>query len=315
MSLKTVDSPYPGPRRDFVGYGGRPPRVEWPDGAAVAVSFVVNYEEGGEHSFPMGDERNADLTETPHYTLTETRDLGAESMYEYGSRAAVHRLMDLFGEYRLPTTFFATAVALEKTPEVAAALVRDGHEPCSHGWRWEQAWKLSREEERERIAATIESFERLCGRRCVGIYNRYAPSVNTRELLVEEGGFLYDSDYYGDDLPFFVEVLGKQHLVVPYTLVYNDARYVLAQGFSRVADFSDLVIRALDDLRREAAAGYPKMLSIGLHPRLIGVPGRISALREMLDHIVGAGDCWVATREQIAHWWIDHHESWTSPSP
>lgn len=288
--------------------------MQWPGGAAVAVSFVVNYEEGGEPSYPMGDERNSDLTETPHYTLGDFRDIGAESMYEYGSRAAIYRVLDLFREHELPTTFFASALALERNPKIGELLMADGHEPCSHGWKWEQAWKLTREEERERLAETVKSFERICGRRPVGIYNRYAPSVNTRELLVEEGGFLYDSDYYGDDLPFFVEVLGNRHLVVPYTLVYNDARYVLAQGFSRADDFTDLVVRALDDLRREAKAGYPKMLSIGLHPRLIGVPGRMSALREIVEHIVSAGDCWVATREQIARWWIDNHESWDTGS-
>lgn len=314
VSLERSDKPFPGPCRDFVGYGGEPPRVRWPDDAAVAVSFVVNYEEGGEPSFPMGDEQNADLTETPNYTLGDQRDLGAESMYEYGSRTAIYRVLDLFREHDLPTTFFASAVALERNPKIARLLMEDGHEPCSHGWKWERAWQLDRDQERERLAETVKSFERLCGRRPVGIYNRYAPSLNTRELLVEEGGFLYDSDYYGDDLPFFTEVLGKDHLVIPYTLVYNDARYVLAQGFSRVSDFTDLVVRALDDLRREAGAGYPKMISIGLHPRLIGVPGRMSGLREIVEHIVAAGDCWVATREQIANWWIDNHESWEQGS-
>ena len=310
---RTKDVAVAGPARDFVGYGAEPPRVEWQGRAAVAVSFVINYEEGAEYSHPMGDGRNDSLTETPNYTLTGGyRDLGAESMYEYGSRAGVHRVLRLFREYGLPATFFACAVALEKNPEVARAIVDDGHEPCSHGWRWEETWKLTRDAEAERIRWTVETFERLCGRRCVGCYHRYAPSVNTRELLVEEGGFLYDSDSYADDLPYFVDVNGKRHLVVPYSLIYNDARYVLAQGFGSIGAFSDLVIRALDDLRREADAGFPKMLSIGLHPRLIGAPGRISAIREILEHIQGRGDCWVATREQIARWWIDNADKWTS---
>lgn len=313
MTPRTKDMAVPGPPRDFVGYGSQSPRVRWPDGAAVAVSFVVNYEEGAEYSFPMGDGRNDVLTETPHYTLTGGyRDLGAESMFEYGSRAGIHRVLRLLREYKIASTFFACALALEKNPEVAAAITQDGHEPCSHGWRWEEVWKLTREDERQHLQWTIETFARLCGRRCVGCYHRYAPSINTRELLVEEGGFLYDSDSYADDLPYFVAVGEKRHLVVPYTLIYNDARFVLPQGFGGVGAFSDLIMRALDDLRREASEGSPKMLSIGLHPRLIGAPGRISALREVIEHILGRGDCWVATREQIAQWWLENHESWSA---
>lgn len=308
--LRVDDIEVEGPRRDLLGYGSTPPRVVWPDEAAVAVSLVVNYEEGAEYSYPMGDERNDVLTETPNYTLPDRRDLGAESMFEYGSRAGIHRVMRLFREYDVKSTFFASAVALEKNPEIARSLVKDGHEPCSHGWRWENSWALSREEERERIRWTVEAFERLCGRRCVGAYHRYAPSLNTRQLLVEEGGFIYDSDSYSDDLPYLTSVDDQPHLVVPYTLVYNDARYVLSQGFGDVGAFADLVARALDDLRREAAAGYPKMISIGLHPRLIGVPGRISALREMIEQMLERGDCWIATREEIARWWLDHHSEW-----
>jgi peptidoglycan/xylan/chitin deacetylase (PgdA/CDA1 family) len=307
--LRVEELETPGPPRDLLGYGPTPPRVVWPEEAAVAVSFVVNYEEGAEYSYPMGDARNDVLTETPDYTLPDRRDLGAESMFEYGSRAGIHRLMRLFREYDVKTTFFAPAVALEKNPEIGRQLIEDGHEPCSHGWRWENAWSLSREEERERIRATVESFEKICGRRCVGAYHRYAPSLNTRELLVEEG-FIYDSDSYADDLPYFTTVNGQSHLVVPYTLVYNDARFVLSQGFGDVGAFVDLVDRALDDLRREAAAGYPKMISIGLHPRLIGVPGRVSAIREMIEHMLERGDCWITTREAIANWWLDHHTDW-----
>lgn len=310
MNARTSDQPVPGPKRDYVGYGAHTPRVSWPGDAAVAVSIVVNYEEGSEYSFPMGDGRNDGLTELASYELGEgVRDLGGESMFEYGSRAGVWRLLRLFEEYGVKSTFFAAAVALEKNPEVATALVAGGHEPCSHGWRWEEAWALDREAERERIRLTIESFDRLCGRRCVGNYHRYAPSVNTRELLVE-AGFLYDSDSYNDDLPYFVDVKGSRHLVVPYSLVYNDSRYVLSQGHGSVSAYVELIKRALDELRREASAGRPKLISLGLHPRLSGQPGRASGLREVIEGMLAAGDCWIATREEIARWWIDHHEEW-----
>lgn len=311
MEPRVFDLDVPGPKRDYVGYGSRTPRVVWPNGAAVAVSIVVNYEEGSEYSIPMGDGRNDVLTELNNYTLPgEFRDLGAESMFEYGCRAGVWRLLRLFEEYGIRTTFFAAAVALEKNPEVGAALIRGGHEPCSHGWRWEETWTLDEDAERERIRWTIDSFLRVCGRRCVGCYHRYSPSVNTRELLVEEGGFLYDSDAYNDDLPYFVEVKGMRHLVVPYSLVYNDSRYVLSQGHGSVRAYVELIKRALEELRREAHAGHPKMISLGLHPRLVGQPGRASGLRDVIEHMLDGGDCWIATREEIAAWWIDHHEEW-----
>jgi peptidoglycan/xylan/chitin deacetylase (PgdA/CDA1 family) len=307
---RTTDLNVPGPRRDYVGYGSRPPRVVWPNGAAIAVSIVVNYEEGSEYSIPMGDGRNDVLTEFTTTLPGEYRDLGAESMFEYGSRVGVWRLLRLFDEYRIKTTFYAAAVALEKNPEVAKALVRSGHEPCSHGWRWDETWVLDRETERERLRWTVESFVRTCGRRCVGCYHRYAPSVNTRELLVEEGGFLYDSDTYNDDLPYFVDVNSKRHLVIPYSLVYNDSRYVVSQGHGSVSAYVELIRRALDELRREARAGYPKMISLGLHPRLSGQPGRASGLREVIETMLSADDCWIATREEIAQWWLDHHHEW-----
>jgi len=300
----------PGPRRDLVGYGGFPPHVRWPNDAAVAVSIVVNYEEGSEYSKPLGDRRNEGMTEVP-YTLPEQfRDLGAESMYEYGSRAGIWRLLRMFDEYDLKVTVYAAAVALEQNPAVGDWIRRAGHEPCSHGWRWEEVWLLDRDEERHRIQMTIESFRRTCGRRPVGCYHRYAPSIYTRELIVEEGGFLYDSDAYNDDLPYFVDVAGKRHLVLPYSLVYNDSRFILAQGFSGPADFVDLVKRAMDEYRREARAGYPKMMSIGVHPRLFGQAGRASALREVIEHGLSVKDVWFTTREQIARWWIDHHDAW-----
>jgi peptidoglycan/xylan/chitin deacetylase (PgdA/CDA1 family) len=300
----------PGPPRDLVGYGRVRPRVVWPNGAAVALSIVVNYEEGSEASKQDGDTRNEGMTEVSYAMPDEFRDLAVESMYEYGSRAGIWRLARLFDEYGVNVTVYAAALAVERNPEVGRWIERAGHEPCSHGWRWEEVWLLDREEERRRIDLAVESLTRTCGRRPVGCYHRWAPSVHTRELLVEEGGFLYDSDAYNDDLPYFVEVGGKRHLVVPYSLAYNDSRFIFAQGFAAPSHFAEMVRRGLDEIRREARAGYPAMLSIGTHPRLFGQPGRVSALREVIEHCLDAGDVWFATREQIARWWIDHHEEW-----
>jgi allantoinase len=300
----------PGPKRDFVGYGPNPPRVVWPGNAALALSIAVNYEEGSEYSKPLGDTRNEGMTEVAYTMADEYRDLGGESMYEYGSRAGIWRLLRLFDEYKVNVTVYAAAVALEQNPQVGAWLARSKHEPCSHGWRWEEVWLLDRDEERRRLKLMIDSFVKTCGRRPVGCYHRYAPSIHTRELLVEEGGFLYDSDTYNDDLPYFVEVAGKSHLVVPYSLVYNDSRFIFPQGFSTPTDFVDQVKRAIAEYRREAQAGYPKMMSIGVHARFFGQAGRTSGLREVIEHCLQLGDVWIATREQIAQWWIDHHTEW-----
>jgi peptidoglycan/xylan/chitin deacetylase (PgdA/CDA1 family) len=299
-----------GPERNLSGYGPNRPRVVWPNGASVALSIVVNYEEGSEASKPDGDTRNEGMTEVAYAIPDEYRDLAVESMYEYGSRAGIWRLARLFDEYGVKVSVYAAALALERNPEVGKWIERSGHEPCSHGWRWEEVWLLDREEERKRIRLAVESITQTCGRRPVGCYHRWAPSVHTRELLVEEGGFLYDSDAYNDDLPYFVEVSGKRHLVIPYSLAYNDSRFVFAQGFAAPSHFVEMVRRGVDEIRREAQSGYPAMLSIGTHPRLLGQPGRTSALREVIEDCLAAGDVWFATREEIARWWIDHHDEW-----
>src|SRR4029078_11196196 len=184
----------------------------------------------------------------------------------------------------MPVTIYACAVALERNPEVAAWVREAGHEPCSHGWRWSEEWLLSREEERERIDLAVASIEQTCGERPVGWYSRWMPSVHTRELLVEEGGFLYDSNAYNDDLPYFVEARGRSHLVVPYTATYNDARFVAPQGFSSPQDFFETCRRGLDELWREGARGFPKMMSIGLHPRVAGAAGHTFATPRLLHY-------------------------------
>ncbi len=302
-----------GPPRDLIGYGREVPRVAWPGGARVAVSLVLNYEEGSERSFELGDGRNEGLGELNRVVEPGHRDLATESVYEYGSRAGIWRLMRLFDEYEIDTTWFAAAVAVERNPEVGEWIQETGRvEVCSHGWRWTESWLMSREEEAQQIRWAIESFKKTCGVRPVGWYYRYGPSVNTRELLVEEGGFLYDSDAYNDDLPYFTQVKGKRHLVIPYSFTYNDGRFVLAQGFGSPSDFVDLCKRAIDELLREGRKGNPKMMSIGLHPRWMGQAGRSGALREVIEYALGEGDVAFMQRRHIGQWWIDHHEEWGS---
>ena len=305
--MKLVDQDGPGPRRDFVGYGRHVPRVVWPNSARVAVSICLNYEEGSEYSKIAGDGRNEGLAEIPYSMAAQYRDLCVESVYEYGARAGIWRLQRLFDSLAMPITFFAAAVALERNPEVAAWLREAGHEPCSHGWRWEEVWTLSRAEEKAHIEAAIQSIEATTGERPRGWYCRYGPSIHTRELLVEAGGFTYDSDAYNDDLPYYVEVGGKSHLVLPYSLTYNDARFVLSQGYSGPDAFFDHLKRGFDYLWDEGES-HPRMMSIGLHPRLVGQAPRISALKQFLEYAQEKGGAWFARRIDIANWWHDHHQ-------
>jgi peptidoglycan/xylan/chitin deacetylase (PgdA/CDA1 family) len=291
-----------GPPRDLIGYGSELPRVRWPDDAYVAVNLVVNYEEGSEYSFSYGDGESEHFGGESNYPFPLShRDLAQESMYEYGSRAGIWRLLRLFDEYEIRATIFGCAVAFELNPVVARTAKAAGHDLLSHGWRWEEAWRLSRDDEREHMRLAIESFQRTWGERPLGWYCRYGPSVNTRELLVAEGGFVYDSDSYNDDLPYATSVNGEQHLVVPYTLTYNDF-----QGTRSTVDFADYVRRGFDELWREGEAGYPKMMSIGLHPRMAGQAGRASAVREFIEHAQSKGRVWFARRIDIAQWWLGH---------
>lgn len=302
MPVRTVA----GPARDFVGWGRHVPQVVWPDGARVAVNFVINYEEGSEVQAGADGRNETILGEMALGLEPEYRDLALESVYEYGSRAGIWRLQRLFDGHGIPATVFAGAVAVERNPEVAAWLRDSEHEICSHGWRWEEVWRLSREEEREHIAAAIASFEATCGRRPRGWYCRYGPSVHTRDLLVEEGGFEYDSDAYNDDLPYHVEVNGIRHLVVPYTFTYNDARFVTGTGYGSPGDFLDNLKRGFDQLWSEGET-HPRMMSIGLHPRLVGQASRAHALDEFVRHARSMGNVWFATRLEIARWWQEHH--------
>ena len=293
--------------RDLIGYGAAPPDPEWPDGARLAVQIVLNYEEGSEYSIPDGDGFSENqLAESASTVAPGTRDLAAESIYEYGSRVGFWRLMRLFAERDVPITVFGCAVALERHPEAAAAIVEAGHDICCHGWRWVKHWLLDEDEERRQIDKAVASLEHLTGRRPLGWYCRYGPSVNTRRLIVEEGGFLYDSDAYNDELPYWVAVDGTPHLVIPYTADVNDTKFVQPGGFGTGDDYFAYVKDTFDVLYAEGES-QPRMMSIGLHMRLIGRPGRAASLARILDYIQRHDDVWICRREEIARHWIAHH--------
>lgn len=298
------DSPLPGPQRDYVGYGRHTPQFTWPGGAVVALNVVVSYEEGSEQAKPLGDAENEGMVDLPNGMPHEQRDLAVESLYEYGSRAGIWRLARLFDRLEVPITVFAAAVALERNREVADWIGERGHDVCAHGWRWEKVWRLTREQERERIAAAVESLTRTTGAPPPGWYCRYGPSANTRELLVEHGGFTYDADAYNDDLPYRVEVSGRDHLVVPYSQFINDGKFVRGTGYASPDDFTAYGISNLDYLIDE---GRPVVMSIGLHPRIMGHPARAAALQRVLEHAQASGKVWVSRRVDIADWWSQHN--------
>lgn len=291
--------------RDLIGYGPNPPHPNWPGGARLALNFVMNYEEGSEYSVPDGDgfseARGSDIAQS--MVPRGERDLAAESMFEYGSRVGFWRLMRLFAERELPVTVFACALALERNPLAAKAIVEAGHDICCHGWRWVEHFRLSEEEERRHIHLAIDSLKRTVGNRPLGWYCRYGPSVNTRRLVVEEGGFLYDSDAYNDELPYWTVVGGKPHLVVPYSLTNNDGKFVASSAGGEFFTF----IKDAFDMLYEEGARTPKMMSVGLHLRNIGHPARASALARFLDYVKGFKDVWVCQRIDIARHWHKHH--------
>ena len=290
--------------RDYVGYGRNVPKVFWPKSAKVAINIQVNYEEGAEYTYAL-DQRNEGAGEFMG-ALSGIADKTVESTYEYGSRAGFWRIMRVLDEYGISATINACAVAVDRNPEVGDYIAHSKHEVACHGYRFEEAWHLDREEEKKRIAMAVASLERSCGRRPVGWISRLMPSDSTRELLVEEGGFIYDSDALNDDLPYFVKVKGKDHLVLPITFTYNDARFIVA-GCDDPAAFARYCCGAFDELEREGFT-HPKMMTISLHPRIMGQAGRIVALREFIDHAMRAGSAWFAPRADIARWWIENHE-------
>ena len=299
--------------RDLIGYGAEAPDPKWPGGARLALQLVMNYEEGGERSILHGDDvAEAFLQEVVGMQpLKGVRNMQVESMYEYGTRVGFWRLLRLFAEREIKISVFAVGMALERHPEAAAALVEAGHEVVSHGWRWIDYQFVGEDEEREHIRLAIESLTKATGSRPLGWYTgRLSP--NTRRLVVEEGGFVYDSDAYNDDLPYWVVVSGKPHLVIPYTLDNNDMKFGMPQGFNTGDDFFTYLRDAFDVLYAEGATA-PKMMSVGLHMRLVGRPGRFAALTRFLDHVQRHRDVWICRRLDIAHHWIRHHPFQPSP--
>lgn len=268
----------------------------------------MNYEEGAEYALPDGDTHSETyLTEVPGAALgPQVRDLIVESLYEYGSRAGFWRLLRILGDRAIPVTIFGAALALERNPEAAAAIRDAGYDVCAHGWRWVDFSRMSEQQEREEMARAIASIARTVGERPYGWYCRYAPSVNTRRLVAQEGGFLYDSDAYNDDLPYWVSAAGKPHLVIPYTLDVNDMKFSVAPGFTAPSGFFEYLRDTFDVLYREGAV-QPKMMTVGLHARLAGRPGRAAALERFLDHVLAHEEVWICRRVDIARHWIAAH--------
>jgi putative urate catabolism protein len=297
--------------RDLIGYGRQPPHADWPGGARIAVQFVMNYEEGGENNILHGDAGSeqflSEIIGAPSY---QARHMSMESIYEYGSRAGVWRLLNEFEKRELPLTIFGVAMALQRHPELTSTFVDLGHEIACHGLRWIHYQNIDEKTECDHMLSAIEIIQQLTGTKPLGWYTG-RDSPNTRRLVVENGGFLYDSDYYGDDLPFWTEVTTsngdtRSHLVVPYTLDTNDMRFATPQGFNSGEQFFQYLRDSFDVLYAEGES-TPKMLSIGLHCRLAGRPGRFAALQRFLDHIQVHDRVWICRRIDIARHWIDRH--------
>ena len=297
--------------RDMIGYAGKPPHAEWPGGARIALQFVLNYEEGGESNVLHGDAKSEQfLSEIIGAEAYPDRHMSMESIYEYGSRAGVWRLLREFEARALPLTVFAVAMALQRNPPLVDELLRLEHEIACHGLRWIHYQRVEAAVEREHMQQALDIIEKLTGSRPAGWYTG-RDSPNTRRLLVEQGGLLYDSDYYGDDLPLWQTVQTstgerKPHLVIPYTLDNNDMRFASAQGFNNGKQFYHYLRDSFDVLYAEGEQA-PKMMSVGLHCRLIGRPGRFRALQRFLDYVQQKEAVWICRRVDIARHWIASH--------
>lgn len=304
--------------RDFRGYGRHAPHPRWPNGARIALQFVLNHEEGAENCVLDGDAASETfLSEIIGAQAFPMRHMSMESLYEYGSRAGLWRVLRAFEKRQLPLTVFAAALALARHPEAVAAYRELGHEIAAHGWRWISYQMIDEDTERAHLAQAVRVITELTGAPPLGWYTG-RDSPNTRRLVVEHGGFLYDADSYADDLPYWTQVAVNRngaeqqvpHLVVPYTLDSNDMRFAAAQGFNSGTQFFDYLRDAFDVLYREGdpqGLNAPKMLSIGLHARLIGRPARIAALERFLDYALDHQQVWICRRVDIARHWFSTH--------
>ena len=309
MTKATKQTNYP---RDLRGYQGLYPGVTWPNNARIAVQFVLNYEEGAEKCILHGDDHSETfLSEIIGASAFDrSRHMSMESIYEYGSRAGVWRLLDFFREQNIPITVFGVAMAMKRYPKPIEQALKDGHEICSHGLHWINYHGVNIDIERQHMQKAIEIHRSICGERPLGWYTGRT-SENTRFLVNDEGGFLYDADDYSDDLPFWSRIEKKPHLIIPYTLDCNDMRFATAQGFNTGDQFYIYLKDAFDTLYSEGE-NKPKMMSIGLHCRIVGRPGRFQGLKRFVDYILRHDRVWITRRIDIAHHWINNHP-YTSP--
>jgi len=294
--------------RDMIGYGSNELKISWPNNARIAVQIVLNYEEGAENCVLNGDKYSeVFLSEIIGAKAVKGRHINMESLYEYGSRSGFWRLHKLFQEKKIPITIFGVGMALEKNPEVCKAIKKAGYEVASHGWRWIDYQNISKSEEKKHMKLVIKTIKKIFGTRPLGWYTGRC-SPNTRDLVFEEGGFLYDSDSYNDDLPYWETRNKKKQLIIPYTLDNNDMRFATNQGFNTGEHFFTYLKDSFDALYEEGK-NNPKMMSVGLHCRLIGRPGRIQSLKKFLDYILSHKDVWICKRIDIANHWIKNYSN------
>ena len=292
--------------RNLIGYGSNLPKVDWPNKARIAVQIVLNYEEGAENCVLNGD-KNSEvfLSEIIGAQPIKGRHMNMESLYEYGSRVGFWRLHNLFQEKEIPITIFGVGMALEKNPEICKAIIEADYEVASHGWRWIDYQNIKKSEEKKHMQLAIKAHTKIFGKRPDGWYTGRC-SPNTRDLVMEDGGFLYDSDSYSDDLPFWESRNKKKQLIIPYTLDNNDMRFATSQGFNTGDHFYSYLKDSFDALYEEGRTN-PKMMSVGLHCRIIGKPGRIQSLKKFLDYILKHEDIWICKRVDIAKHWIKNY--------
>ena len=294
--------------RNMIGYGSNELKISWPNNARIAVQIVLNYEEGAENCVLNGDKYSeVFLSEIIGAKAVKGRHINMESLYEYGSRSGFWRLHKLFQEKKIPITIFGVGMALEKNLEVCKAIKKAGYEVASHGWRWIDYQNISKSEEKKHMKLAIKTIKKIFGTRPLGWYTGRC-SPNTRDLVFEEGGFLYDSDSYNDDLPYWETRNKKKQLIIPYTLDNNDMRFATNQGFNTGEHFFTYLKDSFDALYEEGK-NNPKMMSVGLHCRLIGRPGRIQSLKKFLDYILSHKDVWICKRIDIANHWIKNYSN------